>query len=81
MSKVDTNIVCQPCLAKLKTSWVTLIFRSEANEGIKDLDVTITDLTGEPRTDKTDSDGKVTFRNVVKSEIKYEVSTESLLKE
>lgn len=81
MSKVDTNIVCQPCLAKLKTSWVTLIFRSEANKGIKDLDVTITDLTGEPRTDKTDSDGKVTFRNVVKSEIKYEVSTESLLKE
>ena len=81
MTKIQTSIVCQPCLEKLKTSWTKLMFRSQANEGIANLVVTIKDLTGVPVTKITDSEGLVHFENIVKAEINFTVSTDSLLNE
>ena len=81
MTKIQTSIVCQPCLEKLKASWTKLMFRSQANEGIANLVVTIKDLTGVPVTKITDSEGLVHFENIVKAEINFTVSTDSLLNE
>ncbi len=76
MDPFNYCIQCNP-----KKNWMELEFRSENDEPIDGLDVTITlDSTGHTYSAKTNS-GKVVFGNIPSGEYRASVSQSSLLTE